>query len=215
MFDSRVLTQRHSTRDTTVPVSRSIHHLICVTLKDGTTWAVDPAGAQHGQIQPALPFDKYMHGFVAKVLARRPYGSGKEHLDTFTSERHPREEFIESAFIKLGFIMRHVVDELEEWQFKHASIKDIIKANASDYSSLKAMLVAHLVTVTREFIKLSKGDLTSTTKLIDTNSKSPDLTEEDKQRIKRKRDRQMASRDSRVAERMNSQWAQEIEALLR
>jgi hypothetical protein len=55
----------------------------------------------------------YKQDFVAKVLARRPYGSSKNNLDTFTSERHPREELLESTFPRLSFLMDYLVDELE------------------------------------------------------------------------------------------------------
>jgi hypothetical protein len=37
VLGSRMMLERHSTRDTTVSVARSIHRIICVALKDGTT----------------------------------------------------------------------------------------------------------------------------------------------------------------------------------
>lgn len=214
VLDSRKLLHRHSTKDTTAPVTSSLHHIICVTLKDGSTWAVDPAGAQHLQNQPVLPFDKYKQDFVAKVLGRRPYGSSKLHLGNFTSERHPRQEWYEAVDVKLGFIMNHITDELEEWLLKHAGIKDIIKASASDYSRQKAVLVAHLVTTGREFIKLCNGDRTSTTKLIDLNDRSVTLSEEDKQRMDRKRARNMAAMDPSVRELMEREKAQGTEVFM-
>lgn len=207
MLESCVLLHRHSTKDTTAPVTSSLHHIICVTLKDGTTWAVDPAGAQHRQNQPVLPFDKYKEDFVAEVLGRRPYGSSKLDLGNFTSERHPHQEWYEAVDVKLGFIMDHITDELEEWQLKHASLKDIIKASASDYSRHKAMLVTHLVTTAREFIKLCNGDPTSTTKLIDLNDRSANLSKEDKQRMDRKRARDMAAMDPSVRKMMEREKA--------
>jgi hypothetical protein len=211
VLDSRVLLHRHSTKDTTAPVTSSLHHIICVTLKDGTTWAVDPAGAQHRQNQPVLPFDEYKEDFVAEVLGRRPYGSSKRDLGNFTSERHPRQEWYEAVDVKLGFIMDHITDELEEWQLKHASLKDIIKAGASDYSCQKAVLVAHLVTTAREFIKLCNGDPNSTTKLIDLNSRSANLSKEDKQRMDRKRARDMAAMNPSVREMVEREKAQGTE----
>jgi len=189
-----------------VPVTQSIHHIICVTLKDGTTWAVDPVGAQHGQHQRVLSFDKYKHEFVAKVLARRPYGSSKLGLENFT--RHPHQEWYEAVDVKLGFIMEYVVDELEEWQLKHASVADIIKFNATENSRLKSVLISRLVTAARDFIKHSNGNPTSTAKLIDINSKTANLSEEDKLRMKRKRDREMASMDPSVRDFLESQKAQ-------
>lgn len=214
VLGSHVLLHRRSTKDTTAPVTSSLHHIIYVTLKDGSTWAVDPAGDQHGQNQPVLPFDKYKQDFVAKVLGRRPYGSSKLHLGNFTSERHPRQEWYETVDVKLGFIMNHITDELEEWQIKYASLKDVIKANAIDYSHHKAVLVAHLASVAREFIKLSDGDPTSTTKLIDLNNRSANLSEEDKQRMDRKRARDMAAMDPSVREMLEREKAQGTEAFM-
>lgn len=214
VLDSRLLLHRHSTKDTTAPATQSIHHVICVTLKDGTTWAVDPAGAQYRQNQPVIPFDKYKQDFVAKVLARRPNGSSKDHLANFTNERHPREAWYEAVDVKLGFIMEHVSDEFEEWLIEHVSLKDLIKASASDYSRLKAKLVAHLATVAREFIKLSNGDPTSTARLINLNANPAKLSEKDKQRMARKQAREMAAMDSSVREMMESAKAQGTEVIM-
>ncbi|GAB7329050.1 hypothetical protein MBLNU13_g00892t1 [Cladosporium sp. NU13] len=214
VLDSRVLIHRHSTKDTTAPETQSIHHIICVTLKDGTTWAADAAGAQHRQNQPVLPFDKYKQDFVANVLARRPYGSSKHHLGNFTSERRPREAWYEAVDIKLGFIMEHVSDEFEEWLSEHISLKDLIKASASDYSRQKAMLVAHLATTAREFISLSNGDPTSTARLINLNANPAKLSEKDRQRMARKQAREMADMDPSVREMMESAKAQGTEVIM-
>jgi hypothetical protein len=214
VLGSRVLLHRKSTKDTTAPVTQSIHHIICVTLKDGTTWAVGPAGAQHGQNEPVLPFDEYKHDFVAKVLARRPYGSSKLYLENFTRERHPREAWYGAVDVKLRFILDHVTDELEEWLLKHASLKDIIKANASGYSRHKATLVAHLATTAREYIGFCNGDPTSTTKLIDLNANPAKLSEEDRLRMERKRAREMAAMDPSVREMVESEMAQGTEILM-
>jgi hypothetical protein len=214
VLGSHVLLERHSTKDTTAPANQNIHHILCVTLKDSTACAVDPAGAQHRQLQPVLPFDKYKHEFVAKVLARRPYGNSKVHLDHFTTERHPHQEWYEATDVKLGFIMEYVVDELEEWQFKHGSVKDIIRAKASNYTHLKASLISTLVTAAREFIKHSNNDPTSTAKLLGLNSKNATLSEEDKQRMKRKRDRELASMHPSIRELVESQKAQGTEVFM-
>lgn len=214
VLDSCVLLRRHSTKDKTVPITQNIHHIICVTLKDGITWAVDPAGAQHRNHQPVLPFHKYKHDSIAKVLAHRPYGSSKLELGNFTSERHPYQEWYEAIDVKLGFVMDHVTDELEEWQHKHGSIGDLVKAKADEYLRNKAMLVAHVVTAARESIKFCNGDPTSTAKVIDLNARSGNLSEEDKQRMQRKRDREMAAMDPSVREMLKSQVAQGTEVLM-
>jgi hypothetical protein len=214
ILGSHLLLHRHSTKDTTALATQSIHHVICVTLKDGTTWVVDPAGAQHRQNQPVIPFDKYKQDFVAKVLARRPYGSSKDHLGNFTGERHPREAWYEAVDVKLGFIMEHVSDEFEEWLIEHVSLKDLIKASASNYSRQKGMLVAHLATTAREFIKLCNGDPTSTARLINPNTNLAKLSEKDRQRMARKQTREMADMDPSVREMMESAKAQGTEVIM-
>lgn len=214
VLGSRVLLHRHSTKDTTAPATQSVHHVICVTLKDGTTRAVDPAGPQHRQNKPVMPFDKYKQDLVAKILARRPYGSSKDHLENFTSERHPRQAWHEAVDVKLGFIMEHVTDEFEEWLAEHINSEDLIKASASDYSRLKAELVAHLATIAREFLKLSNGDPTSTTRLIDLNANPAKLSEKDRQRMARKQTREMASMDPSVREMIESERAQGTQVIM-
>jgi hypothetical protein len=194
-------------------VTQSVHHVICVTLKDGTPWVVDPAGAQYRQIQPVLAFDKYKQDFVVKILARRPYGRSKLDLGHFTSERHPRQAWYEAVDIKLGAIMDHVTDELEEWLTEHISLEGLIKASASDYSRLKAMLVAHLATTAREFIKLSNGDPTSTARLINLNADPAKLPEKDRQRMARKQAREMAAMGPSDLEVMENAKAQGIQVI--
>lgn len=206
VFDSRVLLHRHYLGDTAVPVSQNIHHVIYVTLKDGTAWAVDPAGAQHGQNKPVVPFDEYNRDFVAKILARRPHGDSKVESERFTIERHPRDTWNIVA-LQMYSNLEHVEDEVEEWQLTHTSIENIIKTNSSDYQRLKSMLVDHLATAAREFLKYINGDPTSTTKLIDLNAPPNDLSEEDRLRMERKRHREMAAMHPSHRELMESQKA--------
>lgn len=161
-----------------------------------------------------IPFDKYKQDFVAKILARRPYGSSKDHLGNFTSERHPREAWYEAVDVKLGFIMEHVSDEFEEWLIEHVSLKDLIRASASDYSRLKAKLVAHLATAAREFIKLSNGDPTSTARLVNLKPNPAKLSEKDRQRMARKQVKEMAAMDPSVREMMESAKAQGTEVIM-
>lgn len=214
VLGSRVLLHRHSTKDTTAPATQSVHHVICVTLKDGTTWAVDPAGPQHRQNKPVMPFDKYRQDLVAKILARRPYSSSKDHLENFTSERHPRQAWYEAVDVKLGFIIIHVTDKFEEWLAEHISFEDLIKASASDYPLLKAQLVAHLATTAREYIKLSNGDQTSTTTLINPNANAARLSEKYRQRMGRKQTRKMPNMDPSVREMMESMRAQGTQVIM-
>ena len=193
MLHSRVLLRRHCSYDKSVPTLQSVHHVICVTLKDGTSWAIDPAGNQHGQTKPFLPFAEYQRDYVAAILARHPYGARRPCPEKLSVERHS-DKFHNHLFAyKMSENASYVIEELEEWQVKHGSIKSIIEANLSDYERLKNMLVNHLASAAREFTKLCEGDPTSTAKLINTTRDPDTLSEEDKQRLDRKKARTTAA----------------------
>lgn len=208
MHQSRILLHRHSSYDKSIPAFQSIHHVICVTLKDGTAWIIDPAGSQHGQTKAFLPFAEYQRDYVAAILARHPYGERKLYLEKFSVERHPADFYNLSYSCKMGENLGHVVDELEEWELKHGSIKSVIEANSGDYARLKNKLVDHLASAAREFTKFCHGDPTSTAKPIDLNANPATLPEEDKQKWKRKMERHMAAMDPSQLEMVKSEQAQ-------
>jgi len=213
VFEHHVRLRRHALGRPAVPDLKQLHHVILVTLKDGSGWVIDPAGAQHGQAKPVLSVFQYNAMFIQKILFRRPYGESKLYFEKFVNERHPRDA-LNLVAIQLAESLEPVEDELEEWQLKHTSIEAIIKANASDYQRLKAMLVAHLATAAREFIKYLNRDPTSTAKPININSNSATLSEEDRLRLKRKRGRELAAMHPSVRELVESQKAQGTEVLM-
>lgn len=193
VLDHHVQLIRHAADLPHVPVPQNTHHAISVTLKDGTAWIVDPAGTQNGQQEPVLSLSQYNAVFAADITARRPYGhtwlrSGK----SFTFERHPRNLDHLAVDLQLHNNLEYVLDELHEWQFKHVSVEALIKANVSDYQRFKGMLVTHLATAAREFTKRTKGDPTSTAKPINLDTAPELLSNENRMRLERKRDRKNA-----------------------
>ena len=184
-----------------------------MTLKDGSGWIVDPAGAQHGQDKPVLCVFHYNAMFIDKVLTNRPYGESQLYNERFVIERHP-QNLLNLVACRLGENLGHVEDEFCEWQIQHGSIEGIIKANTSNYQLRKSMLVTHLATTAREFRKYAKGDPTSTAKPINLNDKSANLSEEDKQRMERKRAREMAAMDPSVREMVEREKAIGTEVVL-
>ena len=151
--------------------------------------------------------------FIDKVLSRRSYGNSKLYIERFTIERHP-QDFLNLVALQLGYNLDYVVDELHEWQFEHGSIEAAIKANSNEYQRRKAMLLTHLATAACEFIKHANGDPSSTARPIDLNDRSPNLSKEDKQRMDRKRARDMAAMDSSVREMVEREKAQGTTVLM-
>jgi hypothetical protein len=84
ILDSRLLVRR---RNRATPTTQNVHHILRVTLKDHPVSAVDSAGAQHGQSRAVLNFSKYDRDYIARVLALRPRGANRRHLERFVLER--------------------------------------------------------------------------------------------------------------------------------
>lgn len=96
----------------------------------------------------------------------------------------------------------HQEDELEEWLFFHVPVNTIISANAAEFQNLKNMLVTHLGTAAREYVKFARGDSTSTAKPIVTFKNPKELSEEDRGRMERKKARQLARMSPETRERL-------------
>lgn len=163
------------------------HAVLCVTLKDGSTWVIDPTGAQHGQHKPVLRFSEYNREYIALELARNQHGMG------YTSFNPHRGE-IEHGLLSEHW--SHHVDELHEWVHKNVAIKQLLKVKSSEYENLRKTLVAHLATEAREYVKFNMRDPTSTARpIIFSSVENEKLSEEDKGRAQRKKDRILASKD--------------------
>lgn len=194
IFESRVLI-RYYPKGTASAASNNLHHVLCVTLKDGTAWVVDPAGAQHGQLKPVLAFADYSRDYIAKVLDRRPYGANERTPEKFVYERHARNG---AANMMIAFLLdqslEYVADELAEWQSALVSAADIVKAKTADYQRLKSLLVAHLAEAAREYIKFANRDPTSTAKpIVVCDTTLEGLSPAEKARAERKKARHLAS----------------------
>ncbi|KAM0724008.1 hypothetical protein Q7P37_000999 [Cladosporium fusiforme] len=139
----------------------SKHHLLRVTLRDGSTWAVDLAGPQHGQNNPVMSFKEYKSMYVADVLAVRPYGTSVQnvhyHHQTVNLRDPAGEEFHEC----LRDSMEYQVDELEEWLFHNVTIDAILDSDAVEFGILKFLLVACVTKAAREYGKHLRRDPTS------------------------------------------------------
>lgn len=212
--ESRLLMRRH-TAGHAGNTSQNIHHLIRVTLKDGTAWAIDPAGAQYGQLKAILPFFEYDHHYVAKILARRPYGANEKYPEKFIQERHPQDKLLLFRVFAQNRILEYVVDELAEWKFKHVTVETVVKSAEVEYQRLKLMLLEHLKTSARECVKWSSGDTTSSARpILAHDTTGEDLPEEEKMRIKRKHMRRLASMDPKTREWVESEEAKGTQVVL-
>jgi hypothetical protein len=185
------------------PVGEPSHHIILVTLKDGSKWAVDLAGAQHGQSKPVLRYAEYKRDYVAKVTGRRPYGTNAMHPEYPICKRNTKTGII--AAIPLLDNMTYQIDELEEWIFHNMAVKKVLEADGTQYQALKKSLVECLATAALERVKLHCQDPTSKAKPIYVND-GPGVTmsEEDRGRMERKRLRRLAEMDPSMREMFES-----------
>jgi hypothetical protein len=184
VYRSRVSTYRHHANDPSKAVSSTAHHILLVTLKDNSTWAVDVAGLQHGQDDPVLLFADYERTTIAEVVGTRPIGSSAKDIDIPILARNPGNmnlvEQLKGAF-------NHLIDELAEWEHHNFPVQKLLKPS---HQKVQFQLVEHLTTQAREYVKLIRGDPRSTAKLIpDTKDGWDDMSVEEKARVERKIDR--------------------------
>jgi len=120
---------------------RQFHSVLRVTLKDMSTWAVDVAGAQHGQLNAIVPFADYDRRFIAKNLGICPYGKNAVDVDTPVLTGNARDTVVT---MQLGELRSHQADELAEWEYHNVTVRKLLKAKHEEYQSLKTDLVEYL-----------------------------------------------------------------------
>jgi hypothetical protein len=193
MFKSRISTYRHHSSDPSTAASDAVHHILRVTLKDKTVWAVDAAGAQHAQHNPVVPFANYQRDSIAKILDTRPFGTNARNIHVPVLARNPGGLMLA---MQLEENLGHQIDELAEWEHHHVTVPELLKTKREGYLALKKQLVEHLGTQAREYVKLTQRDPSSTAKLIlVSNHGIEDMSDEDKGRMARKRARRLAGMD--------------------
>jgi hypothetical protein len=168
-------------------IRENCHAFLCVTLKDGSTWVIDPAGAQRGQHEPVLRFSEYDREYVASEIARNQHGTSFKSFN-------PYRDNLEHALLSEHW--SHHVVELHEWAHKNVAVNELLRVKSTDYESLKEALVTHLATEAREYVKLVIGDPTSKARPIYVRSFGNEtLSEEDLGRAQRKKARIIAKMD--------------------
>lgn len=171
---------RHRSEHTAgTPLLENRHVVLCVTLKDGSAWAVDLAGAQHGQHTPVLRFPDYSRDYIASVAARCPHG-------TTTKYSLPHSNF--QVRTVLADNRDYQGNELDEWVMANVAVKNLLKAKPAEYEKLKNSLSTHLATAASEYIKLTYGDPTSKLRFfVDRKKDFEELSQEDKIIVEKKR----------------------------
>lgn len=92
--------------------------------------------------------------------------------------------------------LKYQFDELEEWEFFHVTVIEVLKAKTAEYQRLKNELVDHVATAAREYVKLAKKDPTSKAKpMYLTNITAQNLSKEDKEKFDRQTARKVAKMD--------------------
>jgi hypothetical protein len=197
MLKSRILTYRHHANDPSTPNSDAVHHILRITLKDGSIWAVDIAGVQHGQHNPVVLFANYERDYIAKILATRAFGTSSRNIHDPVNTRNPGNPGSIMLMLELSQTLEHQIDELTEWEYQHVAVPKLLKAKREAYQSLKAGLVAYLARQARESLKSVQGDPSSTYRPIEVkNFGTENMSDEDKARMERKRARKMAGMDA-------------------
>jgi len=203
MFKSRISTYRHHASDPSTAASDTVHHILRVTLKDKTVWAIDEAGAQHAQHNPVVPFPDYQRDSIAKILDTRPFGTNARNIHVPVLARNPSGMMLA---MQLQENLDYQMDELAEWEHHHVTVPELLKTKREGFSTLKMQLVEHLATQAREYVKLAQGDPSFTAKLILVRSHGiEDMSEEDKGRMERKRARRLAGMDVEI----RKQWLEQ------
>jgi hypothetical protein len=197
MFKSCISTYRHHTNDPSTPVSETVHHILRVTLKDRSVWALDVAGAQHGQHNPVVPFTRYARDSIAKILATRAFGTSSRNIHDPVNTRNPGNPGNILFMLQLSQTLENQIDELTEWEHQHVAVPELLKVKREAYQSLKTTLVAHLATQARESLKHIQGDPSSTYRPIVVSSYGMEgMSDEEKSRMERKRARKVAGMDT-------------------
>jgi hypothetical protein len=205
MFDSRISTYHHHADNPSTAVFDNVHHVLRVTLKDNSTWAVDLAGAQRGQYKPVLPFSDYDKVSIAKILEIRPFGASEGRSDIPANARNPGNMFVALSLIENTI---HQADEFAEWEYHHVTVQGLLKAKSDVYQTLKAQLVKHLATQAREYVKFAANDPTSKARLITVSDVGVEnMSGEDKGRMERKKARRLASLDPKTRSLFEEQEA--------
>lgn len=135
------------------------HHILCITLKDQSTWAFDIAGAQHYQYHAVLSFDDYSRDYVRKVLQRQPYVTGSRRPEKPARNRHPLDEYDKEG--DLSGNTDHQQDKLCQWEYLHQPLRTMLKAEKADYEASNMQHVNILATAAREYVKLTGEDSAS------------------------------------------------------
>jgi hypothetical protein len=164
------------------------HVVLCVTLADGVTWAIDPAGAQYGQYKPVLRLSDYDRDYVANFPScSAPHGS-------IASDTKSARSFS----LPLMDIENYQIDQLHEWVFENVPIKHLLKVKTKEFVELKQSLVAHLAAAACDHVNLANGDSTSPAKITLLQHKSNPglLSEHDRGRVERKKARMIADMGS-------------------
>jgi len=163
------------------------HIVLRVTLADGSTWAVDPAGAQYGQCRPVMRFSDYQRDYVGGFpLPSMPHGGTAASIQSYRS-----------LSLTLMEIENYQIDQLHEWVFENVAIKQLLKVKQAEFVELKQSLVAYLAAAARDHVNLTNGDLTSPAKttLVKYQSNPGLLSAHDRGRLERRKARKIADMD--------------------
>ncbi|KAM0724006.1 hypothetical protein Q7P37_000997 [Cladosporium fusiforme] len=203
-LDIRV-SQKHlfvsrSHKTSTTPEFHSLHHIVRATLKDGSVWAIDIAGAQHRQNMAVLPFTEYENNYIEEVLACRPFVARTETgmeplLERNRSASGPGYGPEYQISIQAARDIYQVLDnlnyqenELENWVLHNSTVETLLATtNAAVYRKQRDALLSTLATAARECAKLAMADPSSKAKVfLNPNHKR---TEENLARDRREKDR--------------------------
>lgn len=191
VFESHVSIVRFGTSDAKTGSYYTGNSVLRITLKDGSVWVLDVAGAQFGQRKSVMPFADYSRHYIAEIAEVHPFGKVESHIAIF--DRHRQNA---SLITQLDDNWTYQIDELAEWEYHNITVHDLLKAKTSDFQRLKQELIDYIATAAREYSKLALHDPTSTAKPIDVNDigygNASNMSEEDKGRMERKMARKLA-----------------------
>lgn len=101
------------------------HEVSQVTLKNSEKYALDAAGAQHGQFAPVILWDLYVQSHAKDVIRQFKFGSTRERITSPTYCDGSTDIHLRKTFNK--FLSESMDAKIQEWQDSNIALPSVLK----------------------------------------------------------------------------------------